>query len=95
VFNDEEAMKKICVWKLPSDYEMKLISRVKNDGEKAVYEGIHIPRFEHCRKMLYDDMIEAGYDEALAKLWCFGLRKHYDDILKDNIINNDYDNNKI
>lgn len=75
-FNEEEAAEKISVWKDHlADYEKKLISRVKTDGEKATYDNIHIARFENLRKMLCDDMIEAGYDPLRAKLWCFGWRK--------------------
>ena len=59
-----------------------MVDRVKIDGEKATYIGVHIPMFDEMRKKLYDEMISAGYNKFESKLWCFGWRD-VDELLKD------------
>lgn len=80
-YDEKEAIKKICIWDTAEEYEAELVNRVKIDGEKATYIGIHIPMFDKMRKKLYDEMVAAGYNEFKAKLWCFGQR-NVDDLLK-------------
>lgn len=81
-YDEKEAIKKICVWDVAEAYEIELVNRVKTNGEKATYDGVHIPMFDKSRKMLYDEMIAAGYDKFRAKLWCFGWR-NIDNLLKE------------
>lgn len=81
-FDDKKAIKKICVQDEPEDYEVKLTMRVKTDGEKATYDGVHTPFHDHYRQKLYDDMVAAGYNKFKAKIWCFGWRG-FDELLKD------------
>ena len=70
------------MWDVAEDYEIELVNRVKIDGERATYDGVHIPMFDEMRKMLYDEMIIAGYNEFKAKMWCFGCR-NVDNLLKE------------
>ena len=81
-YDEKEAIKKICVWDVAEGYEIELVDRVKIDGEKATYIGVHIPMFDEMRKKLYDEMISAGYNKFESKLWCFGWRD-VDELLKD------------
>lgn len=80
-YDEKEAIKKICIWDIAEEYETELVNRVKLDGERANYIGIHIPMFDEMRKKLYDEMVATGYNEFKAKLWCFGWRD-VDELLK-------------
>lgn len=90
-YDEKEAIKKICIWNVSEDYETELVNRVKIDGEKATYDGIHIPIFDKMRKKLYDDMVYAGYSKFKSRLWCFGWREDImDTLLKEEEGNDDY-----
>lgn len=75
-FDDKEAIKKICVWNNGEEnYETELVKRVKYAGERATYDGLHIPMFDASRKRLFEDMVDAGYNGLRAWTWCFGWRR--------------------
>ena len=75
-FDDKEAICKICVWNNGEEnYETELVKRVKYAGERATYDGIHIPIFDASRRKLFNDMVDAGYNELKAWTWCFGWRR--------------------
>ena len=49
---------------------------IVRDGKKAkMPSNIHTPMAEHYRKVLYDDMIKAGYAETEAYKWVYGMER--------------------
>ena len=74
-FDDHEAIRVVSPWDDAEEYEFELVKRVKVDGEKATYDGVHIPYLDEGRMRLFNDMVEAGYNEVKAWTWCFGWRR--------------------
>lgn len=75
-FDDKKALQLICPWdNNEKNYGIELVKRVKFDGNKATYNGIHIPSLDVSRKKLFDDMVDSGYDELKAWAWCFGWER--------------------
>ena len=51
-----------------------IADEILKHGEKAcVPDTVHLPYYEGDRKRLYEDMVKAGYAEAEAAKWCFGI----------------------
>lgn len=75
-FDSDEALKKICFFdSTPEYYKKELVNRVKELGEKATIEDIHIPFMDTMRQWLYEDMVAAGWNDDRAYEWCFGWRR--------------------
>lgn len=56
----------------------EIVQRVAEKGDKATIEDIHLEVSEHYRKLLYDEMVENGWDEYTSFKWCYGWRRAYD-----------------
>lgn len=70
-FDDEEALKLIC-WFTPQEHDKELVRRVKQDGEKATAEDVHIDGWDRMRKDLADEMLRWGWDKLKTYTWCYG-----------------------
>ena len=59
-----------------STYE-PIVRAVMRDGENAtIPDKVHMWFHDHDRKILYEDMIDAGYSEYEAAVWCFGFHRY-------------------
>lgn len=76
-FNSDEALKKISFFDGDAEYKKELVNRVKEFGEKATIEDIHIPFMDTMRQRLYEDMVAAGWNDDRAYEWCFGWKRHW------------------
>ncbi len=77
-FDSDEALKKIYFFdSTPEYYKKELVNRVKELGEKATIEDIHIPYCDAMRQRLYEDMVAAGWNDDRAYEWCFGWQRHW------------------
>ena len=79
-FDSDEALKKISFFseypEVAPEYKKELVNRVRELGEKATIEDIHIPFMDTMRQRLYEDMVAAGWNDDRAYEWCFGWRRH-------------------
>lgn len=66
-FDKDEALKILCGMTYEVDEHIKLIDRVMEHGEKATVDGLSTIMVEHYRKYLYEECLDAGYDEADAR----------------------------
>ena len=75
-FDDEEAANLIRHFdeELP-DYKKEIIKRVKEQGNKATIENIHIPLYDDMRSQLYNDMVDAGWNKWTAYRWVYGWHR--------------------
>lgn len=74
-FDSDEALKKISFFDDSAEYKKELVNRVRELGEKATIEDIHIPFMDTMRQRLYEDMVAAGWNDDRAYEWCFGWRR--------------------
>lgn len=74
-FDSDEALKKISFFDDSPEYKKELVNRVRELGEKATIEDIHIPFMDTMRQRLYEDMVAAGWNDDRAYEWCFGWRR--------------------
>ena len=74
-FDNDEAMKKISFFDDTPEYKKELVNRVRELGEKAAIEDIHIPFMDTMRQRLYEDMVAAGWNDDRAYEWCFGWKR--------------------
>lgn len=74
-FDSDEALKKIMFFDGGAEYKKELVNRVKEFGEKATIEDIHIPFMDTMRQRLYEDMVAAGWNKDRAYEWCFGWKR--------------------
>ena len=65
---EEEALKHVCSF-APSKSDKMIARRVREDGNKTIIYGIHDDTHNHYRKILYDKMIELGWNKRYAKWW--------------------------
>lgn len=81
-FDSAEALKKISFFsespEVAPEYKKELVNRVREFGEKATIEDIHIPFMDTMRQQLYEDMIAAGWNDDKAYEWCFGWKRLWD-----------------
>lgn len=68
-FDVDEAVKKICWMGWNEEPYRELAIRVKEHGNKATIDGIHLRMHEHYRQELVDEMIENGLDPVY---WGYG-----------------------
>lgn len=80
-FDSIEALKKISFFgefpEVAPEYKKELVNRVRELGEKATIEDIHIPYCDTMRQRLYEDMVAAGWNDDRAYEWCFGWKRHW------------------
>lgn len=48
-----------------------IFDRIAKDGNKAEFDDIHFPLWEHNRRRWFEALVELGYDEFEAYNWCF------------------------
>jgi len=55
------------------NYDIKLLiaNKVQKDGDKAIFDDIHLPTYEHARKEWFKTLVEFGSSEYKAWCWCF------------------------
>lgn len=59
----------------PPQHIIELTNRVKENGDKATIDGVHIKHYDNYRRYLFDEMTAHGWDRQTAAGWCFGLRR--------------------
>ena len=59
------------------EHQQEIARRVMEKGEKADIKGIHIDTSDYYRENLYDVMLQYGYQESIAYIWCFGYDRYY------------------
>lgn len=55
-------------------YYKEIIERVKEQGEKATIEGLHLPLHNHYRKSLAEEMEKNGYTDYEIIQWVYPER---------------------
>lgn len=75
---DEDACYQKLKWR-NDDYLKEIISRIARDGNKATFDDIHKPLWEHYRREWYEEMLRYGYSQREAFAWCFNEQKFWID----------------
>ena len=75
-FNEDDAIKLIRFGneELP-DYKREIVKRVKDLGDNATSNNIHLPLHDSMRSELYNDMIDAGWNKWTAYRWVYGWHR--------------------
>lgn len=69
-FNEKECIEALSFWE--RDKVLKeIIHRVANDGNKAVFDDLHLAMHEYYRKMWYEEMVKVGWSEDEAFCWVY------------------------
>ena len=68
-FTEEECVE--ALWYRDDDSLREIIRRIAKDGNKAEFDDIHMPMWEHCRRRWFEEMVRVGYTEVQAYNWCF------------------------
>lgn len=53
------------------DAMVEIAKRVKEHGDKATFDGIHLPMHEHFRKEWFKELVSLGYTEYEAFRWVY------------------------
>lgn len=78
-FDKEEALKKITLFWPPEDYQIELVDRVAEKGNKATIEGLHTQWHDSRRKEWFDLMVDKyDWDKNRAYRWVYGWNRWYD-----------------
>ena len=77
VYDPNEALQEICWVSIdePQKYEIDLVNRVAELGEKATTEDIYDPWCDKKRRQWYDLMIKNGWAKEIAYRWIYGWRR--------------------
>ena len=80
-FDKNAALKKI-IWldENPRLYEIELVNRVANFGEKATINDLHDDTHDQMRKKWYNMMVKAGWSETQSLIWVYGWERYLDGI---------------
>ena len=70
-FDETDCFNEVNWWSGENLALQEIISRVAKDGDKATFEDIHKPMWEHYRREWYEEMLKYGYLEIEAFRWCF------------------------
>ena len=68
-FTPEECVEKL--WWNNKDDLKEIAERVKRDGNKAEFDDIHFPMWEHFRRKWFNELVRLGYTEREAYNWVF------------------------
>lgn len=69
-FNEKECIEALSFWKCDKVLK-EIIHRVANDGDKAVFDDLHLAMHEYYRKMWYEEMVKVGWSEDEAFCWVY------------------------
>lgn len=70
-FNPENVYDELNFFNEDNKILREIINRVAEKGSKADVDGLHRNMQEYYRTLLYEDMVDAGYDELKAYRWVF------------------------
>ena len=73
-FNKEEALKKIFIF-THRECDIEIVDRVSYFGDKATIDGIHDPIHDYFRGLLFDEMVNNGWDKNTAFYWIYGYTR--------------------
>lgn len=59
-----------------------IAERVAKDGDKAEFDDLHYPLWEHFRRKWFEEMVRVGYSEWKAFNWCFNEFYPDDDVVE-------------
>lgn len=80
-FNKEEYLSS--TWYSDKEDLATIFDRVAKDGDKAEFDDIHLPMWEHNRRRWFEELVRLGYTEHEAYAWCFkGLFDSEEEIKK-------------
>lgn len=83
-FDKEEALKIIKLFdRETQDYELELVNRVADLGDKATGDDIHDPSHDRMRAEWYRLMVEKGWNEDVAYRWVYGWRRWFERQMRD------------
>lgn len=63
----------------PSETDIFLALKVKQEGDKATIEGIHDSLHDYYRKEFCEYLISLGYEEGWARRWVYGWERAYEE----------------
>lgn len=70
-FNEEECLAACSYWRDDDEVLKEIIHRVAISGNKAEFDDIHMPLWEHYRRGWFEELVSLGYTEYQAYNWCF------------------------
>ena len=83
-FNKDECLKKVSLFsEHPNAYEVEIVNRVAEFGEKATVDNIHDSWHDGMRDEWYQLMLDNGWDENRAYRWVYGWDRWIDKIKAD------------
>ena len=68
-FTEEECLNSL--WYTRTDEIEEIVHRVAMKGNKAEFDDIHFPLWEHFRREWFEELVNLGYTEQEAYDWCF------------------------
>lgn len=68
-FKEDECLERL--WYIASNELKEIIHRVAENGNKAEFDDIHFPLWEHFRRNWFEELVRVGYTEQEAYNWCF------------------------
>lgn len=78
LFDKNAALEKMVLFEPPEPFQIELIDRVAEFGEKAKIDGLHDSSHDTKRNRWYDLMINNGWDMAVAYKWVYGNDRFFD-----------------
>lgn len=60
---------------LPQDFQLELVKRVEELGDKATIDDLHDKIHDMYRKELFDEMVNNGWNENRAGTWIYGWQR--------------------
>ena len=85
---DKNTALELIVWFEPEPYQIELVNRIAEMGEKATIDNLHTRYHDTLRKEWFDLMVENGWDENTAYRWVYGFTRWLERI-KENKISDD------
>ena len=79
-FAEEECLEKL--WWTKDDSLKEIVHRIAEKGDKAEFDDIHMPMWEHNRRRWFEEMVNVGYSENEAYNWCFKAWFDSDDVIE-------------
>lgn len=77
-FDRKAAEKAISLFDELRPFEIEILDRVEQDGEKASIEGLHDALHDRMRDEWYQLMVDNGWEEPVAYRWVYGWRRYFD-----------------
>lgn len=86
---DKNVALELIVWFEPEPYQIELVNRIAEMGEKATIDNLHTKYHDSRRKEWFDLMVENGWDENMAYRWVYGFTRWLECTKENKISNNE------